>query len=138
MVTEAPGLAEEYAAACQELGTEPGPFFGAAPETVTNAFIEQDIDAAWAEIGPHLLHDNQVYHRWNAAAKGKTNPFPAADTYEDLRRAGYPYRIFTPNEAVNYIKERGMLNVNPLCGGLPPEIGWRTLHNLADHVLPQL
>ena len=31
---------------------------GASPSSV---FIAEDVDAAWAEIGPHLLHDAVAY-----------------------------------------------------------------------------
>jgi alkanesulfonate monooxygenase SsuD/methylene tetrahydromethanopterin reductase-like flavin-dependent oxidoreductase (luciferase family) len=139
MITEAPGLSDSYAAACRERGLEPGPFLEAPAGTVTAAFIDPDPDSLWARIGPHVLHDAVTYHRWNAeAGKSGINAITAATSIDELRDAGFPYRVFTPDEAVAYIRERGPLNISPLCGGTPPEIGWETLHALAENVLPGL
>lgn len=139
MITEAPGLAEEYAEACRQAGSEPGIFIEGAPKGVTTAFIDRDPDALWLRLGPHLLHDARTYQQWNAAA-GKTglDAVTAASTVEELRAAGYPYRVFTPDEAVAHIHSHGPLNISPLCGGAPADIGWSTLDLLAEEVLPMV
>lgn len=139
MITEAPGLAGAYAEACRQAGVEPGPFFEAPEGTVTAAFVDPDPDALWARIGEHILHDATTYQRWNAeAGKSGINAITAATTVDELRRAGFPYRVFTPEEAAAHVRERGPLNVSPLCGGTPPEVGWETLHRLVDDVMPRL
>jgi hypothetical protein len=37
---------------------------------------------------------------------------------------------------VDYIRGHGLLVTQPLCGGLPPEHGWRSLELLVERVLP--
>lgn len=138
MVTEAPGLADTYRAACAELGVTPGLVIEAPPHAVTVAFVDRDPDAAWARLGPHLLHDARTYAAWNAKAGKRLDAISSADSVEALRAVGFPYRIFTPDEAVEHIKVFGPLNVVPLCGGALPELGWATLHTIVDEVLPRL
>ena len=62
----------------------------------------------------------------------------AATTVDELRRQNGAYRIFTPDEAVAYIKQSGLLLTQPLCGGLPPDLAWPSLELLASDVLPRL
>jgi hypothetical protein len=77
-----------------------------------------------------------MYASWlgNAAAASKST----ALTVDALRAEGGAYRILTPVEAVEHVRANGMLALHPLCGGCPPEIGWETLHLVADQVLPAL
>ncbi len=138
LVTEAPGLTEAYRAACAELGVEPGVCHEAPARTVTVAFVDRDPDAAWARLGRHLLHDARAYAAWNARAGKRLDAITSAETVEELRAAGHPYRVFTPDEAVEHIRAFGPLNVAPLCGGTPPELGWATLHTIVHDVLPRL
>jgi hypothetical protein len=119
-----PGLRELYEEACREAGREPGVFIDPAPGTVTTAFVAEDPDAAWREVGPYMLHDATVYARWMGRAESAT------------KSENGPYRIFTPDEAVDYIRGHGVLIAQPLCGGLPPELGWRSLELLVERVLP--
>ena len=44
-----------------------------------------------------------------------------------LRETEGPYRIFTPDEATDYIRSGRPLPLHPLCGGIPPEVAWRHL-----------
>jgi hypothetical protein len=57
---------------------------------------------------------------------------------EALRAENGSYRIFTPDEAVDRIRKHGVLMLQPLCGGLPPEIAWKSLELLASDVLPRV
>jgi hypothetical protein len=59
---------------------------------------------------------------------------------EELRREG-KYRVMTPEECVERARGRGALAsfvLFPLCGGLPPEIGWESVELFANEVLPKL
>jgi alkanesulfonate monooxygenase SsuD/methylene tetrahydromethanopterin reductase-like flavin-dependent oxidoreductase (luciferase family) len=138
MITETPGLKDAYLSACEEFGVTPGTFHEAPRDPVTVAFIATDLDAAWQQIGPHLLHDASTYAGWNRQAGKCQETVSTAATLEELRRSGRPYVIFTPGEAAAYIASRGPLPLSPLCGGAPPEIGWSTLRLLAGEVLPRL
>ena len=44
-----------------------------------------------------------------------------------LRATEGPYRIFTPDEAADYIRSGRPLPLHPLCGGVPPDVAWRYL-----------
>ncbi len=133
------GLAELYAHECEAAGVEPQIFFEVPADAVTSAFVASDPDAYWERIGPYVLHDAQAYQRWNTEA-GK--PLPAsvieARTIDDIRIPTSPYRVFTPDEAVVEIRHHGFLNLQPLCGGIPPALAWESLTLIAEEVVPAL
>jgi hypothetical protein len=64
----------------------------------------------------------------------------AAATAEELRAEGV-YRMLTPDECVAFAEEQGpgaALVLHPLCGGMPVDEGWRSLHLFTERVLPRL
>ena len=129
-------LGDLYRAECERNGTKPGLFIDPPPGTVTSAFVAEDPDAAWDRIGPYLLHDATMYAAWlgdRAAASGSR-----ASTVHALRAEQGAYRIFTPDEAIAYVRSRGPLLTQPLCGGLPPELAWPHLELVATRVMPAL
>lgn len=128
-------LQEVYEEACREAGSEPG-FFVNPPATgsVMSAFVARDPDAAWAEMGPFLLHDAQMYASWFQSAESSTKSVAA--TVEELQAEKGSYQIFSVDEAIAHVKASGMLLTQPLCGGLPPALAWQSLELLVDEVLP--
>ena len=52
-----PGMKEAYEAACRAHGHEPQPGIYPEPGRPTAVFVADDVDRAWDELGPHLLHD---------------------------------------------------------------------------------
>ncbi len=131
------GLEEAYLAAASEAGQTPGMVFLPPAGSATSVFVARDVDAAWAAYGPHLLHDAQMYAGWLDDDHDPVS-MSRARTVEELRAEGGPYRILTPDEAVEHIRTHGMLAMQPLCGGLPPEQAWQSLETLASDVLPRL
>jgi alkanesulfonate monooxygenase SsuD/methylene tetrahydromethanopterin reductase-like flavin-dependent oxidoreductase (luciferase family) len=131
-----PEIGEIYADECRRLGREPGLCINPPPDTVTSAFIATDPDRAWREIGPFLLHDARMYAEWMGGMRSVTRS--VATTVDELRDQQGPYRIFTPEEAVEHIRASGLLLLQPLCGGLPPQLAWPSLELLAEQVLPAL
>jgi alkanesulfonate monooxygenase SsuD/methylene tetrahydromethanopterin reductase-like flavin-dependent oxidoreductase (luciferase family) len=129
-------LAALYRAECERHGTKPGFFLDPPADAVTSAFVAEDLDAAWQRIGPHILHDARMYASWLAAGAAVSRS--DARSVEELRAAGRPYRIFTPDEAVAWVRARGPLLLQPLCGGIPPDVAWEHLELLARRVLPAL
>lgn len=130
-------LDELYHDACKEYGTTPGLFINAPLEGgVMSGFVAEDPDRAWAELGPHMLHDAQMYAAWMGgdAAASKS----VAGSVAELRAENGPYRIFTPDEAVAHIRATGVLMTQPLSGGIPPELAWPSLELIASKVLPAL
>lgn len=139
MITERSGdLEQRYVEACRALGREPGLFVAGGDATVVATFVDRDPEAAWERLGPYLLHDARAYADWNVGA-AKPLPGSVVDvrTIEEVRAAGR-YRVYTPDEAVDHVRDGHPLMLHPLCGGTPPGLGWSTLRLVADEVLPRL
>jgi alkanesulfonate monooxygenase SsuD/methylene tetrahydromethanopterin reductase-like flavin-dependent oxidoreductase (luciferase family) len=130
-----PEIEEIYRSECEKLGKPPGLCINPPPQTVTSAFVSEDVDRAWSEFGPHLLHDAQAYARW--MTKGTALTTTIAASVEELRAQQGVYRIFSVDEAVDYLKQNGLFLTHPLCGGLPPKLAWSSLELLASEVLPR-
>jgi len=133
--SNADGLLEAYEAAAREHGHEPGQAALPAPGTPTTVFVADDVDRAWEEIGPHMLHDINAYGEWNV---DKTNiaSLSNARTIDDLRAEQGSYRIYSVDEAVDLVKNGGVLMLQPLCGGLPPELAWKYVKVVTGEVIP--
>lgn len=129
-------LEQLYREECARCGTTPGLFIHPPAHTVTSAFVAEDPDAAWSRYGRFLLHDARMYASW--MQEGHAVSRSGAQTLEELRAPGGPYRIFTPDEAIAHIQANGVLLTQPLCGGLPPEFAWESLHLIEKRVLPAL
>lgn len=133
----APELETIYREACAAEGRTPGLFIHPPPGAALSAFVARDPDAAWAAWGPYLLHDARAYAAWMGDTIDSATR-SAAQSVEALRDARGSYRIFSPDEALAEIRERGWLALQPLCGGLPVEYAWESLETLASDVLPRL
>lgn len=127
-----PGLADVYAEACRAAGHEPG--FAQIPEPglTTVLFVADDVDRAWDELGPHLLHDATMAASYRHGQTGVASITTAA-TVEELR-ATTTYRVVTEDEAVDLIQAGTPLPLVPLCGGLPPDTAWPYLRRAARAV----
>ncbi|KPC67169.1 LLM class flavin-dependent oxidoreductase [Streptomyces chattanoogensis] len=109
------------------------------PERTALLHLSEDPDRAWAEYGSHLLHEAQTYASWQPAGIRSAVRSAATDA-GTLRKEGV-YRIVTPEECVELAQEagpQGSLILHPLCGGMPVDEGWRSLHLFAERVLPRL
>ena len=42
------------------------------------------------------------------------------------------YRILTPDEAIELVRANGYLGLQPLCGGLAPDLAWPSLKLVVD------
>jgi alkanesulfonate monooxygenase SsuD/methylene tetrahydromethanopterin reductase-like flavin-dependent oxidoreductase (luciferase family) len=123
-------LEAAYVAAADAAGTEPlGCMFPAADVPLT-VFVAEDPDRAWSEIGEYLLIDAVGYGRWNAHRAG-TASVSHATTVAELREEQGEYRIITPDEASALIARGAPLALQPLVGGIPPEIAWPYLETAA-------
>jgi alkanesulfonate monooxygenase SsuD/methylene tetrahydromethanopterin reductase-like flavin-dependent oxidoreductase (luciferase family) len=130
------GLEDTYRNECARLGHDAGMCFIPPPGSATTMYVADNVDHAWEQIGPFMLHDAQMYASWlgDTAAASKST----AVTIDALRAESGAYRVVTPDEAVEYVRAHGALPLHPLCGGCPPELAWETLHLVADRVLPAL
>jgi alkanesulfonate monooxygenase SsuD/methylene tetrahydromethanopterin reductase-like flavin-dependent oxidoreductase (luciferase family) len=126
-----------YATEARAHGNEPGFCMIPPTDLATTLFVADDLDAAWDELGPHLLHDVLSYAAINQG-NTHTASLSTATTVEELRAEDRSHRIVTVDQAISMIKGGSPLALQPLVGGLPPEIAWRYLRNVTDEVMPRL
>jgi alkanesulfonate monooxygenase SsuD/methylene tetrahydromethanopterin reductase-like flavin-dependent oxidoreductase (luciferase family) len=131
-----PGMREAYEAAAREHGHEPPPLRLPDPDGAKAAFVADDLDQAWTEVGPYLLHDAEMYAAWNPR-ESTLSAMSYATTVEALRAERGAHRIFTVDEAVDLVRGGEVLMLHPLCGGLPPSIAWPYLRRVVEQVLPR-
>jgi alkanesulfonate monooxygenase SsuD/methylene tetrahydromethanopterin reductase-like flavin-dependent oxidoreductase (luciferase family) len=114
----------------------PGCFFPQAgvPNTV---FVADDPERAWAEIGDYLLLDSVSYSRWNAHREG-TASISRATSVEEMAAEKGAYQILTPDEARGLVEKGMPLGLQPLVGGLPPDVAWPYLEAAAAAVSPSV
>ena len=86
---------------------------------------------AWAEIGEYMLVDAAGYGRWNADRSG-TASISFATTVAELQAERDQYQIITPSEAAEYVAKGIPLALQPLVGGIPPDVAWRYLEAAAN------
>jgi alkanesulfonate monooxygenase SsuD/methylene tetrahydromethanopterin reductase-like flavin-dependent oxidoreductase (luciferase family) len=121
--TDSPGLKEFYESECRANGHEPGVMQFPVPGAPTTVFVADDVDRAWDELGPYLLHDAVTaasYRHGNDSVVSISR----ADSVAALREGEGPYRIFAVDEAASYIRNGKPLPLLPLCGGVPPDVAW--------------
>jgi alkanesulfonate monooxygenase SsuD/methylene tetrahydromethanopterin reductase-like flavin-dependent oxidoreductase (luciferase family) len=124
------GLKEFYDNECRAHGEEPGFVQLPAENAPTVVFVADDVDKAWEELGPYLLHDAVTAAAYRHDDAGVASISRAADV-SGLREAESPYRVFTTDEAVDYMRS-GVLPLAPLCGGVPPDLAWPYLERAAE------
>ena len=112
----------------------PGCAFPSAGVPLT-VFVADDPEQAWAEIGKYLLVDAASYAQWNAHRSG-TASVSFATTVEELAAERGEYQIITPQEAASYVARGIPLALQPLVGGIPPDVAWRYLEAAAAVAAP--
>lgn len=130
-------LAQVYRDECARLGKPEGVVM--MPTGPGSVFVAEDPDKAWAEVGPHLLHDAMTYRSWQTDDI-RSHVKSDATTIDDLRAEGV-YQVLTPEECIALADELGPMGPythHPLCGGTPPELAWESLRLFAEKVLPAI
>jgi len=122
----------DYEAECERLGKEAGRFI----RGVTSVYVTDDPERGWQEIGPHLLHYMRSYAAWSSSADTSASPLHGMDSLEKIRAAGL-VRVVTADEAVEIGRTRA-IGLQPLIGGLHPDLGWKSLQMFVDKVLPRI
>ena len=115
-----PGMREAYEAASREHGHQPGLALLPERDTPTVCFVADDVDRAWDELGEYLLHDVRTYAAWNPGNDTSAGISFATDV-ATLRATSTSHLILSVDQAVERVRGGEMLNLSPLCGGLPPE-----------------
>jgi alkanesulfonate monooxygenase SsuD/methylene tetrahydromethanopterin reductase-like flavin-dependent oxidoreductase (luciferase family) len=119
-----------YLEAAEEAGQAPVGCFFPTPDIPLTVFVADDPERAWAELGPYLMVDARGYAAWNAGREG-TASVSFARTAEDLRDERGQYQILTPDEARALVGRGEALGLQPLVGGIPPEVAWPYLEAAA-------
>jgi alkanesulfonate monooxygenase SsuD/methylene tetrahydromethanopterin reductase-like flavin-dependent oxidoreductase (luciferase family) len=132
----APGMREAYEAACEKHGHPPGATFFPERNNPSVTFVADEIDQAWSELGKYLLHDVQTYAAWNPGNETSAG-FSHMKTVAELRDKPASHVIISVSEAISRVRAGKVLNLSPLCGGLPPEIAWPYLKRVGEVVLPE-
>jgi alkanesulfonate monooxygenase SsuD/methylene tetrahydromethanopterin reductase-like flavin-dependent oxidoreductase (luciferase family) len=130
------GMQEAYEETCREHGHEPGPVFLPDRDTPSVCFVADDVDKAWDELGPYLLHDARSYAEWNPDNETSAG-ISHVNTVEDLRALSRSHRIYSVSEAVERVVAGEVINLSPLCGGLPPELAWPYLKRVGEGVMSE-
>lgn len=125
------GLKELYEDECRANGHEPGFVQLPADNAPTAVFVADDVDKAWDELGPHLLHDALTAASYRHGDEGVASISRAVDV-NGLRAGDGPYRIYTVDEAVEYVRGGQALPLAPLCGGVVPTVAWPYLERAAE------
>jgi alkanesulfonate monooxygenase SsuD/methylene tetrahydromethanopterin reductase-like flavin-dependent oxidoreductase (luciferase family) len=125
-------LMELYRQECRKLGREPGMIMSSSPAI----HVARDPEAAWEQIGPHMLHLAKSYASWASDVDTTTSPFYGIETIEDVRRAGF-LNVLTPEQAVEFGRKMAF-SMTPLVSGLSPKVGWEMLELYAAEVAPKL
>jgi alkanesulfonate monooxygenase SsuD/methylene tetrahydromethanopterin reductase-like flavin-dependent oxidoreductase (luciferase family) len=130
-----PALKVAYEEACREHGHAPQMCILPPRDAAATIFVAEDLDQAWAELGPYLMNDVLGYAQWNEGNLD-TSSLSFVKTAEELRAENISHRILTVDQAIAWVRGGASLSLHPIIGGLPPEIAWRYLHNVVDKVMP--
>jgi alkanesulfonate monooxygenase SsuD/methylene tetrahydromethanopterin reductase-like flavin-dependent oxidoreductase (luciferase family) len=130
------GMRKAYEAACRAHGHPPGPTFLPDRDHPSVCFVADDVEQAWLELGEYLLHDARTYAEWNPGNQTSAG-FSHVKTVAELRDASASHVIISVPEAISRVRAGQILNLSPLCGGLPPEVAWPYLKRVGEIVLPE-
>jgi alkanesulfonate monooxygenase SsuD/methylene tetrahydromethanopterin reductase-like flavin-dependent oxidoreductase (luciferase family) len=123
-------LEDAYDEAAAQAGVSPVGCAFPAPDVPLTVFVADDPEKAWSEIGDYLLRDALSYAEWNSHRTG-TSSVSFASTVAELKEERGSYQIITPDEARVYVHAGTPLALQPLVGGLPPDLAWRYLETAA-------
>ena len=129
-----PEVWDAYRAEVQALGgADPGPCPTGRNRTVA---LAEDVEQGWADLGPYFLHETNAYGTWQAQVD-VGSPYRTAPDVAALRETG-SYAVLTPEQCIEELRAAPFpfVLLHPMCGGIPPELGWQSLRLLERDVLP--
>src|SRR2546423_1084745 len=88
-----PKLPEIYGDECAKVGSDQG--FITLPAGPGFVHVAEDPEAAWAKIGPHALHEANVYESWQTPGQRSAVDVHAKNV-DDVRKSGV-YRVVAPD-----------------------------------------
>ena len=126
-----------YVSECEQRGHEPVLLPPGSGEMI---WVAEDPEREWSRLGPYLLHDALTYASWQPSWQQGSAMQSRATTLEELQEEAL-YRIFTPDECVEYAEssgEEGGVLLYPFCGGTPPDLAWEGVELFDEKVRPRL
>ena len=129
-----PSLTKIYDDEAERVGNPTGMVMIPPAGNPTSVFVARDVDEGWERMGPYLLHDVRMYGEWMGDDHSAAS-WSGATTVDELRAENGSYRVVTPEDAVELVGQFGMLGLQPLCGGMPPELAWESLKLIETEVL---
>ena len=129
-----PALERAYNAACDIHGFQQGGVI--FPREPSLTLVSDDPDRDWAHYGKYLLYDAQAYGQWRHPTRRAYAESSAIDI-SGLRKEG-KYCFLTPGQAVERVRQKGSINLSPLCGGMPLNVAWKSLELYSSKVMPAL
>jgi len=117
------GLEESYRDAAAEAGIKPRGCVFQPTDVPLTAFVAEDPERAWNEIGEYILMDAIGYERWKVK-RGATITTSHARTVDELRAERGAYQILTPDDARAIVARGATLSLQPLVGGIPADVAW--------------
>ncbi len=136
---QAPDLKEYYEQLCSVAGLEPNVRM-ASLDNLPATFLHEDPDRAWGELGKHFAWEATTYGQWTTADMGSIMHVAGLEGVDEVRASGR-YVIMTPDDLVDHLAAHGAeseVTLHPLCGGMPVEEAWKSVHLLTDDVIPKL
>lgn len=133
-----PDVADHYRELCVESGLAPL-IIMPGPVNRGMIYLHEDPDRGWTELGEHILWEAVTYGGW-ASDQRSLMHLPGVKTLDEVRASGR-YRFLTPDELIAEVRaapDYGPLVLHPLVGGMPVDEAWKSVHLLADKVLPAL
>ena len=112
---------------------DPGPSPIGENETVA---LAEDPENGWERMSPFFLHETNAYGTWQAQDDVRS-PYRTVGDAGRLRATGR-YRVLTPEQFVDEQKAAAFpfAMFHPLCGGMPIDLAWSSLHLFEHRVLP--
>lgn len=132
MMPDCQKLIAFYREECARVGHQPGPVMSTTPAV----HVARDPEAAWEQVGPHIMHLVKSYASWASDVDTTTSPFYGLDTIESVRKAGF-LNVMTPEQAVEFASKTA-ISLTPLISGLDPKLGWEMLELFAAEVMPKI
>jgi alkanesulfonate monooxygenase SsuD/methylene tetrahydromethanopterin reductase-like flavin-dependent oxidoreductase (luciferase family) len=126
---------EFYRDEVQQLGRpDPGPSPIGVVRTVA---LAKDAEEGWERMAPFFLHENNAYGTWQAQ-DGVTTPYETVPDVDALRERG-TYAVLTPDELEAELRAAPFpfAMFHPMCGGMPIDLAWSSLHLFEHEVLPR-
>lgn len=134
-----PEFLDCYRTECKRLGRPVGRIIDSGGPL--SIHVSRDPERDWPRVGQYMLDELNAYSKWSSES-GIVSPFNAVkDSVEALKASGL-YLVLTPDQCVDFFNVQMAKNqdthITPLCGGLPPDIAWKSLELLSSEVLPRI